>query len=226
MDGNYTFENEICYTGGIYDWASGQYYLNARYYDPGTGRFLSEDTYGGDVNEPDTLHLYAYCANNPVNYVDPSGHAYITGYPKGHSIYAKTFTGLYGNNNIFQTVFFATIQVDINNDRKVFNYQKCTAARVSKAGFGRTATSSPLYKKEYKGTTNYYYRIAWGYVSSACGGQGLTGYYVLDININSSRYYKWFRGIVPYGTLGAVQWGHPEKMVHTYGSYCYRSGRL
>ena len=25
--------------------------------------------------EPDTLHLYAYCANNPVNYVDPSGHA-------------------------------------------------------------------------------------------------------------------------------------------------------
>ncbi len=74
VDGNYTFENEICYTGGIYDWASGQYYLNARYYDPGTGRFLSEDTYRGDVNEPDTLHLYAYCANNPINYVDPSGH--------------------------------------------------------------------------------------------------------------------------------------------------------
>lgn len=24
--------------------------------------------------EPDTLHLYAYCTNKPVNYVDPSGH--------------------------------------------------------------------------------------------------------------------------------------------------------
>ena len=26
------------------------------------------------MNDPNTLHLYAYCANNPVNYVDPSGH--------------------------------------------------------------------------------------------------------------------------------------------------------
>ncbi len=76
VDGNYTFSNEICYTGGIYDWSTGQYYLNARYYDPETGRFLSEDTYRGDVNEPNTLHLYAYCANNPVNYVDPSGHVF------------------------------------------------------------------------------------------------------------------------------------------------------
>ena len=28
--------------------------------------------------EPDTLHLYVYCANNPVNYVDPSGHKKIS----------------------------------------------------------------------------------------------------------------------------------------------------
>ncbi len=78
VDGSYTFANEICYTGGIYDWSTGQYYLNARYYDPEIGRFLSEDTYRGDVNEPNTLHLYAYCANNPVNYVDPSGHWFGT----------------------------------------------------------------------------------------------------------------------------------------------------
>lgn len=31
-------------------------------------------SYRGESNEPDTLHLYAYCANNPINYVDPSGH--------------------------------------------------------------------------------------------------------------------------------------------------------
>ncbi len=79
VDGDYTFSNEICYTGGIYDWASGQYYLNARYYDPEIGRFLSEDTYRGDVNDPDTLHLYAYCANNPINYADPSGHNPLVG---------------------------------------------------------------------------------------------------------------------------------------------------
>lgn len=33
------------------------------------GRFLQEDTYRGDG-----LNLYAYCANNPVSYFDPSGH--------------------------------------------------------------------------------------------------------------------------------------------------------
>ena len=53
---------------------TGLYYLNARYYDPEEGRFLTEDTYRGENDQPDTQHLYVYCANNPVNYVDPSGH--------------------------------------------------------------------------------------------------------------------------------------------------------
>ena len=67
-------KNEVCYTGGIYDQSTGLYYLNARYYDPEEGRFLTEDTYRGENDQPDTQHLYVYCANNPVNYVDPSGH--------------------------------------------------------------------------------------------------------------------------------------------------------
>ncbi len=82
VDGSYTLANEICYTGGIYDWNSGQYYLNARYYDPELGRFLSEDTYRGEVNEPNSWHLYVYCANNPINYVDPSGHAFTKYYTR------------------------------------------------------------------------------------------------------------------------------------------------
>ncbi len=72
------FYNEICYTGGIWDSSTGLYYLNARYYDPETGRFLSEDTYRGTADTPQMLHLYVYCANNPVNYVDPSGNVWET----------------------------------------------------------------------------------------------------------------------------------------------------
>ena len=68
------FDNEICYTGQIYDPSSGLYYYNARYYDPENARFLTQDTYRGDATQPDTLHLYAYCKNNPINYTDPSGH--------------------------------------------------------------------------------------------------------------------------------------------------------
>lgn len=69
------FENEICYTGGVYDELTGRYYLNARYYDPDEGVFLSQDTYRGTETDAGSWNLYAYCANNPVNYVDPSGHA-------------------------------------------------------------------------------------------------------------------------------------------------------
>jgi hypothetical protein len=49
--------------------------MNARYYNPKTGRFLSQDTYSGNVYEPWTQHLYSYCGNNPTNFVDPTGHS-------------------------------------------------------------------------------------------------------------------------------------------------------
>ena len=74
INGDNKAENEVCYTGGIYDQSTGLYYLNARYYNPEDGRFVTEDTYRGETAKPETGHLYAYCANNPVNYVDPSGH--------------------------------------------------------------------------------------------------------------------------------------------------------
>lgn len=61
--------NSLTYTGQMYDGTAGQYYLRARFYNPAIGRFLQEDTYRGDG-----LNLYAYYANNPVMYYDPSGY--------------------------------------------------------------------------------------------------------------------------------------------------------
>ena len=69
-----TFHNEITFTGSVAD-ASGLLYMNARYYNPATARFLSQDTYTGSASTPWTQHLYAYCNNNPVNMVDPTGHS-------------------------------------------------------------------------------------------------------------------------------------------------------
>ena len=37
------------------------------------GRFLTRDTYTGEEDEPESLHLYAYCENDGVNAWDPSG---------------------------------------------------------------------------------------------------------------------------------------------------------
>lgn len=66
--------NPFKYSGEIYDEESGLYYLRARYYDPIDGRFISEDTYKGDINNPLSLNLYTYVHNNPLLYTDPSGH--------------------------------------------------------------------------------------------------------------------------------------------------------
>ena len=52
---------------------SGLVYLRARYYDPGTGRFLTKDPFPGFASLPATLNPYLYVLNNPVNWVDPSG---------------------------------------------------------------------------------------------------------------------------------------------------------
>jgi RHS repeat-associated protein len=67
--------NPFRYCGEYLDLSSGTYYLRARYYDPTIGRFLSEDTYTGDIKDPLSLNLYTYSKNNPVKYYDPSGHS-------------------------------------------------------------------------------------------------------------------------------------------------------
>ena len=72
--GNLTLEDEqvsnrFKYTGEQFDPVTQQYYLRARFYNPALARFMQEDTF-----RRDGLNLYAYCANNPVRYVDPSGH--------------------------------------------------------------------------------------------------------------------------------------------------------
>ncbi len=67
--------NNIRYSGYQYEEETGLYYVNARMYDPKTARFLQEDTYTGDPNDPLSLNLYMYCNNNPLIYNDPTGHA-------------------------------------------------------------------------------------------------------------------------------------------------------
>ncbi|WP_139489615.1 RHS repeat domain-containing protein [Brevibacillus dissolubilis] len=69
--------NPFRYAGESYDDETGFYYLRARFYDPSVGRFITEDTYKGQVDNPLSLNRYSYTANNPIRFIDPSGYAYL-----------------------------------------------------------------------------------------------------------------------------------------------------
>jgi RHS repeat-associated protein len=53
---------------------TGLYYYNARYYDPTIGRFISADSIIPHPANPQSFNRYSYCLNNPLKYIDPSGH--------------------------------------------------------------------------------------------------------------------------------------------------------
>ena len=70
--------NPFRYRGYYYDTETGLYFLQTRYYDPETGRFLNRDSVSyADPETINGLNLYAYCLNNPVEYVDPTGHSVL-----------------------------------------------------------------------------------------------------------------------------------------------------
>src|SRR5690606_33192135 len=75
-----TVENPYRYAGYRYDGETGLYYLQSRYYNPETGRFLTRDNFEGFENEPLSLNKYSYVHNNPILFVDPSGNYAVVVY--------------------------------------------------------------------------------------------------------------------------------------------------
>ncbi len=61
------------FTGHIKDSATGLNYMQARYFDPLIGRFLSTDPIGFSPKRPEMFGRYTYVNNDPVNGVDPTG---------------------------------------------------------------------------------------------------------------------------------------------------------
>ena len=65
--------NSFRYRGYFYDEDTGLYYLNSRYYDPATGRFINADVYVSTGQGLGGYNMYAYCRNEPVFRKDSLG---------------------------------------------------------------------------------------------------------------------------------------------------------
>ena len=82
------------FTGQLEEGTIGLYDYGARFYDPLLGRFLSADTVVPEPGNPQALNRYAYVLNNPLKYIDPTGHrvlledAFVT--PSG--VYVSEFS--------------------------------------------------------------------------------------------------------------------------------------
>ena len=73
-------QNPFRYRGYYYDSESGLYYLQSRYYDPVTGRFISSDNIVIKTSI-DGNNTFAYCYNNPIMLIDPDGNCPYNGTP-------------------------------------------------------------------------------------------------------------------------------------------------
>lgn len=69
-----TTANRRVFTGHEHDANTGLVNMGARFYDPETARFITQDSYLGEGTTPPSLHRYLYAYSNPGRYVDPDGH--------------------------------------------------------------------------------------------------------------------------------------------------------
>ncbi|HEU5103109.1 MAG TPA: RHS repeat-associated core domain-containing protein, partial [Roseiflexaceae bacterium] len=66
--------SSLNYTGQRRDSGTGLLYYHTRYHDPVLARFVSADTMTPDPSNPQDLNRYAYVHDNPIRYIDPTGH--------------------------------------------------------------------------------------------------------------------------------------------------------
>ncbi|WP_043806856.1 RHS repeat-associated core domain-containing protein [Desulfatibacillum aliphaticivorans] len=81
------------YTDQELDESTGLYNYDARHYDPAIGRFISPDSLIPNLYDPQQLNPYAYCRNNPLIYVDPSGHYTVGDIDASHDACLGFFGG-------------------------------------------------------------------------------------------------------------------------------------
>ncbi len=112
-----SFSEQRKYTGHEYDTDTGLNYMEARYYNPTIGRFLSQDPAFWEFSgthlaimlvDPQSWNSYAYARNNPLAYVDPDGNMWTPWQSSG------SFGNWMGNGGFLHNIYGSNVN-SINN---------------------------------------------------------------------------------------------------------------
>ena len=116
----------LTYRGYNYDFTTGLYYLQSRYYNPEWGRFLNCDDTAILLSTQGQTHnanLFAYCANNPVNKSDETGYwaeDVHNGYFSEYSIFRANKYKYHGNGYIAYNKEIYDRNLNSNNPEDAF----------------------------------------------------------------------------------------------------------
>ena len=207
--------NTFRYTGQQLD-ASGNYYLRARYYNSGSGRFLSHDPLMGSSSDPISMHRYLYAANDGVNFGDPSGEFTLAGALTAIGVRATVATPMAAAIgtafNVANAISFVgslhNIYADVSAGAEVdkldilnvavsgIGYGGGFAKRLFSPLFGATiAASQRLFRAGYEGLE--------AVQSAVIGTRGALLYG--DLLINLEKTVAQYGVTIEYGTQAAVE---------------------
>ncbi|MBQ7861109.1 MAG: RHS repeat-associated core domain-containing protein [Clostridia bacterium] len=135
---SFAYQISLKYRGYVYDNETGLYYLQSRYYDPETGRFLNADDVGfiGYSGEQLSYNVFAYCGNEPVCNCD------ISGKIKVKITYRRNYI------DVYKYKFSITGHIDFSINGKIYSFGSNSAPYKQKlqgTAAGYLRTSSVLY---------------------------------------------------------------------------------
>lgn len=147
--------NPIRYRGYYYDGESGLYYLQSRYYDAKTGRYVNPDGYVYTGQDMQSGNMYAYCGNNPIINIDPTGSMYVRGARDVVGVDTQEFTpvpkGKSAIGSLLGSVFGAAYSVvsqysqSHSSNTPVLNYEIGTRYTTRISGSGDSSKPISVY---------------------------------------------------------------------------------
>ena len=228
-------KNPFRYRGYYYDTETELYYLQSRYYDPKLCRFINMDSL--EYAEPERingLNLFAYCGNNPVMFVDPSGQslllilgiAALLFTPVGGVIMQTTVSIVSYTGMAIASLFDEQIREDMNaigwnpfnsseqavlDSSKVSFYKGVPVYRINGNRSGSFYAMFLTYESNKRENPKDIVRHEWGHNIQAMimgpGNYGLTVGIMSPLNLRASKWGNYYNS--PWETtadmLGGVQ---------------------